>query len=56
MFELADQQWLLLVFPNTFEYFFLAYELVRTRWAPVRLGHRALLWLAAGIWVVVKLP
>ncbi|GAB2928124.1 hypothetical protein GCM10027047_26130 [Rhodococcus aerolatus] len=56
VFELADQQWLLLVFPNTFEYFFLAYELVRTRWAPVRLGHRALLGLAAGIWVVVKLP
>ena len=56
VFELADQQWLLLVFPNTFEYFFLAYELVRTRWAPVRLGHRALLRLAAGIWVVVKLP
>lgn len=56
VFELADQQWLLLVFPNTFEYFFLAYELVRTRWTPVRLGHRALLGLAAGIWVVVKLP
>ena len=29
LFELTDQRWLLMVFPNTFEYFFIAYETVR---------------------------
>lgn len=55
-FELSDARWLLLVFPNTFEYFFIAYELVRTRWAPVRLARRQLVVAAAAIWVFVKLP
>jgi hypothetical protein len=30
-FELTGLRWLLLVFPNTFEYYFIAYETVRTR-------------------------
>ena len=34
-FELTQTRALLLVFPNTFEYFFIAYEGIRTRWAPV---------------------
>ncbi len=34
-FELTHTRALLLVFPNTFEYFFIAYEGIRTRWAPV---------------------
>ncbi|MGZ8179364.1 hypothetical protein ACXVUM_15650 [Williamsia sp. SKLECPSW1] len=55
-FEYSSARWLLLAFPNTFEYFFIAYELVRCRWAPSRLSHRTLLLLAAGIWVVIKLP
>ncbi|GAA2069173.1 hypothetical protein [Williamsia deligens] len=55
-FEYSSSRWLLLVFPNTFEYFFIAYELIRCRWAPTRLGHRTLLAMAVGIWVVVKLP
>ncbi|MBE7162320.1 MAG: hypothetical protein INR72_13840 [Williamsia herbipolensis] len=55
-FEYSQARWLLLAFPNTFEYFFIAYELVRCRWAPTRLGHRTLLLLAAGIWVLIKLP
>ena len=33
-FELTHTRALLLVFPNTFEYFFIAYEGIRTRWAP----------------------
>ena len=37
LFELGGPRWLLLVFPNTFEYFFIAYEVVRTRWDPTRL-------------------
>ena len=35
LFELTHARWLLLVFPNTFEYFFIAYEAVRTRWNPL---------------------
>lgn len=53
---MTDAGWLLLVFPNTFEYFFMAYEVVRTRWDPTRMSRRALVLLAASIWIVVKLP
>lgn len=55
-FELLDQRWLLLVFPNTFEYFFIAYEAVRTRWNPLRLSARRLVGIAAFIWIFIKLP
>jgi hypothetical protein len=44
------------VFANTFEYFFIAYEAVRTRWNPFRMSARTVLLLAGGIWVFVKLP
>ena len=58
LFELggADHRALLLLFPNTFEYFFIAYEVVRTRWDPLRVSTRAWVITAAVIWVVVKLP
>jgi hypothetical protein len=56
LFELSGWRPLLLIFPNTFEYFFIAYEVVRLRWDPRRYGTRFWLLLAAGIWVVVKLP
>ena len=45
-FELTQTRALLLIFPNTFEYFFIAYEVVRSRWSTLRLrlrwlgGHR----------------
>ena len=55
-FELTDLRWLLLVFPNTFEYFFIAYEAVRLRWDPRRLTHRQVVGTAAAIWIFVKLP
>jgi hypothetical protein len=55
-FELAQARWLLLVFPNTFEYFFIAYEAVRSRWSPLRLLLAGWVLVAAGIWVFVKLP
>lgn len=55
-FELTGHRWLLLVFPNTFEYAVIALEIARTRWSPVRLTRRALLWTVALIWVVIKLP
>ncbi len=56
LFELTGARLLLLVFANTFEYFFIAYELVRTRWDPRRYGLRWWLVVAAAIWVFVKLP
>ncbi len=37
LFELTGARWLLIVFPNTFEYFFIFYEIVRLRWDPRRL-------------------
>lgn len=55
-FELGGPRWLLLIFPNTFEYFFIAYEAVRTRWDPARWSARAVVGSAAAIWVFVKLP
>jgi hypothetical protein len=55
-FELSDWRPLLLIFPNTFEYFFIAYEVVRLLWNPTRYGLRYWITVAAVIWVFVKLP
>lgn len=55
-FELTGERALLLVFPNTFEFFFIAYELIRMRREPTRWGLRFWLLVAAGLWVFVKLP
>ncbi len=56
LFELTGWRPILLLFPNTFEYFFIAYELVRTRWNPLRISLRGWILTAAVIWLVVKLP
>jgi hypothetical protein len=56
LFELTDERWVLFVFPNTFEYFFIAYEVVRLRWDPTRISTRGWVLTAAAIWVFVKLP
>ena len=56
LFELFESRALLLIFPNTFEYFFIAYELVRLRWDPTRVSARAWMVVAAAIWIFVKLP
>lgn len=56
LFEVTQERWLLMLFPNTFEYFFIAYEVVRTRWDPRRMSRRAVIGLAAFIWIFVKLP
>lgn len=56
LFELLEMRALLFVFPNTFEYFFIAYEVVRTGWNPRRLARSTVLWMAGVIWVVIKLP
>lgn len=55
-FEITGVRTLLLIFPNTFEYFFIAYEAVRLRWDPRRFSMRFWLVTAAAIWIFVKLP
>ena len=56
LFELVGWRPLLLIFPNTFEYFFIAIEGVRTRWSMRRLSKENVLAVAAFIWIVIKLP
>lgn len=56
LFELTHERAVLLLFPNTFEYFFIAYELVRTRWSTATIRTRTWLVTAGAIWVFVKLP
>ncbi len=56
LFELLGDRWLLFVFPNTFEYYFIAYEAIRTGWDPRRLGKRTVIGIAAFIWIFIKLP
>ncbi|MEU5876699.1 hypothetical protein [Spirillospora sp. NPDC047279] len=55
-FELSQWRPLLLIFPNTFEYFFIAYEGIRSRWDPAKLRMGFWLATAAFIWIVIKLP
>jgi hypothetical protein len=55
-FELSGVRALLLIFPNTFEYFFMAYEAIRSRWGTTRWGLRWWIGVAAFIWVFIKLP
>lgn len=55
-FELTQWRPLLLILPNVFEYFFIAYESLRSRWDPARRTTRFWVWAAVLIWLVVKLP
>ncbi len=56
LFEVFQERWILFVFPNTFEYFFIAYVAIRTQWDPRRLTSRVVVALAAFIWIFIKLP
>jgi hypothetical protein len=56
LFELTQLRPLLLIFPNTFEYFFIFYEAVRLKWDPLVLTKKKLIEAAALIWVFIKLP
>lgn len=56
LFEYTQQRALLLIFPNTFEYFFIYYEAYRLRWNPLRMSRRLVLGAAAFIWIFIKLP
>jgi hypothetical protein len=55
-FELTEWRPLLLIFPNTFEYFFIAYEAYRLFWNPARVTMRTWIIAAGAIWIFIKLP
>jgi hypothetical protein len=56
IFEITNLRPLLLLFPNTSEYFFIFYEAVRLKWNPRVLTKDKLIVTAALIWIFVKLP
>jgi hypothetical protein len=56
LFEYTDDRLMLLLFPNTFEFFFIAYEIARLRYEPSRFSARFWVLVAAGLWIFVKLP
>lgn len=56
LFELTEWRVLLFAFPNTFEYFFIWYEIVVLWRDPRRLTRHAVIGTAAAIWIVIKLP
>lgn len=56
LFQLTSIRALLLIFPNTFEYFFDFYEAVRLRWNPKKMKLNFLIFVAAFIWIFIKLP
>ena len=56
LFELLDSRAMLLLFPNTFEFYFIVYALIALRFEPSRCSPRFWLVTAAALWVFVKLP
>lgn len=55
-FELSSVRWLLFVFPNSFEAFFIYYELVRRRGDPLLLTRGVMLMVVGVLWFAFKLP
>jgi hypothetical protein len=56
LFELTHLRPLLMIFPNTFEYFFIFYEAYRLRWEPRQMSRKLIIGAAVFIWIVIKLP
>ena len=56
LFEITGVRELLIIFPNTFEYFFIFYEAVRLFWDPRRMSAKVLVGATAFIWIFIKLP
>jgi hypothetical protein len=56
LFEMSQWRPLLILLPNTFEYFFIWYEALRLWWDPRRLARSTVISAAAFIWIVLKLP
>jgi hypothetical protein len=55
-YELLAWPPLLLLAPNTFEYFFISYEVVRSRWRTGDVAPRTWVAVAAALWGFVKIP
>lgn len=56
LFELTGWRALLIIFPNTFEYYFIFIALVRMGWKDSRLSGSQVIKAAAAIWIFIKLP
>lgn len=56
LFEATHLRAFLLLFPNTFEYFFIFYETVRLRWNPMRLSAAVVIGAGGAIWAFIKIP
>lgn len=56
LFELTEWRPLLIIFPNTFEYYFIAIAIIRLRWDDLSLSRNTVVAIAGGIWVFIKLP
>ncbi|MCH7625450.1 MAG: hypothetical protein IIC83_05965 [Chloroflexi bacterium] len=56
LFEITQFRPLMMIFPNTFEYFFIFYEIVRLKWDPRRLGKRHIIAAGVLLWILIKLP
>lgn len=56
LFELIQFRPLLMIFPNTFEYFFILYSLISTKWDPTRVSKRYWIIGTALIWIIIKMP
>ncbi len=56
LFELTEWRPLLIIFPNTFEYFFIFIAFVLIRWDATKLSKKQILIAAGAIWVFIKLP
>jgi hypothetical protein len=56
LFEFLESRWLLLLFPNVFEYYFAVIEALKVSRNPFRLTIRQLAAVAAVIWIGIKLP
>lgn len=55
-FEITNWRPIMVWFPNAFEYYFIFYELLRSRWSPSKRNARFFAVSAAIIWVGIKIP
>lgn len=56
LFEITQWRPMLMLFPNTFEYFFIWYEAVRLWWDPKKIRRVFVISAAIAIWLIIKLP
>ena len=55
-FEITNWRPIMVWFPNAFEYYFIFYELLRSRWSPSQRNARFFLVSAVIIWIGIKIP